>query len=261
MRNVGGNGFGPGHVALGLAMAALGARGLAVGEFASVWQRIPIEHLPARAFFAYATATVELLGGLALLLRRSVRLAAPTLVVFTLLWAVLLRLPAVLYRPTMEATWLGLTEVTVILAGCWAVFAQQAGGRLHGRLRWLAGPAGIRGARVLLALSLPGIGLSHFFYPNETASFVPAWLPYPVFWGYLTGACSLAAAAAILVGAWPALAARLEALMLWVITLLVWAPGLASPTDESVTPFLVSALIASGAWAVADTWREGTRIT
>lgn len=261
MRNLGRGGFGPGHLALGLAMAALGARGLAMGEFASVWQRIPIEHLPARAFFAYATATVELVAGLALLLPRSVRLAAPTLLVFTLLWTLLLQLPAVLYRPTVEATWLGLSEVTVILAGCWAVFAQRASGRTRERIGWLTGAAGIRGARVLLALSLPGIGLSHFFYPNETASLVPVWMPYPVFWGYLTGACSLAAAAAILVGAWPALAARLEALMLWVITLLVWAPGLASPTDESVTPFLVSALIASGAWAVADTWREGARVT
>jgi hypothetical protein len=44
--------MGLGHVLLGLVMIALGIRGLVYGDFASVWQRIPIKHLPARQFFA-----------------------------------------------------------------------------------------------------------------------------------------------------------------------------------------------------------------
>ena len=248
--------FDPGHLALALVMAALGARGLVAGDFASVWQRIPIEHLPARAFFAYASAAVELVAGLGMLWRRSVVPASAMLVVFVALWAVLLKMPAVLYAPGMEATWLGLGEITVILAGSWMVFARQAGAWSRRHLAWLVGAPGVRGARWLLALSLPMIGLSHFFYPVETAGFVPGWLPQPVLWGYLTGACSLAAALAIASGVLAGLAARLEALMLGVITLLVWGPGLVTaPSDHALTAFLMSSAIACGAWAVADSWR------
>lgn len=245
-----------GHVLLAAAMIVLGIRGLVVGDFASVWQRIPIEHLPARQFFVYACAVIELAIGLGLLVKRMVGPSSGILFAFLLLWAVLLKLPAVVYAPQMEATWLGLGEITVIAAGGWVVFATHAGAWARSHLKFAVGARGVRRARLLFVLSLPTIGLSHFVYAKETVAFIPAWLPWHLGWAYLTGAGSIAASLGVLFAVWPRLAATLEAAMLSVITLLVWLPGvIATPGNDSVTPFLMSTAIACGAWAVADSYR------
>jgi len=91
-----------------------------------------------------------------------------------------------------------------------------------------------------------------------TASLVPKWMHFPLGWTYLTGAGSLAAAAGMLFGVYARLAANLEAAMLWIITLLVWVPRVASgPRDQGDwTEFLISFAIATGTWVVAETYRS-----
>lgn len=236
------------YVAFALVMAALGLIGLIYGDVALVWQRIPIEHLPGQQWLAYAFAVIELGTGLALLFHASARLAATVLFVYMVLWALLLKLPAVVAVPQMEATWLGFGEIAVICAGAWVIYAWRASER-----SFLGGAKGIRHARVLFALCLPMIGLSHFFYSPQTVELVPGWLPSPLSWAYLTGAGSIAACLGMLFGIFPRLAAALEAAMLSIITLLVWGPKLfAMPLDRlAVTAFLISAAIACGAWVVA----------
>ncbi|MBD8899961.1 DoxX family protein [Rhodanobacter sp. DHG33] len=244
---------GPGHALLALVMMALGVRGLAFGDFAGTWQRIPIAHLPAHDVFVYLTALVELATGIGILIPRVAKVAAGAMSVFALLWMVLLKFPAILYAPAMEATWLGAAEIAVILTGAWAVFASLA--KPDGR--FLAGRNGIRNARLLLVLALPTIGLSHYFYADITAGFVPAWLPWRHGWAYLTGAGSLATALGILFALWPRLATTLEAAMLGVITLLVWLPPLLAHAHDSDawSAFLMSSAITAGAAAVADSYR------
>ncbi|HKR75534.1 MAG TPA: DoxX family membrane protein [Rhodanobacter sp.] len=246
-------GIGPGRVALALVMIALGLRGLAFGDFAGTWQRIPIAHLPAHDLFVYLTALVELGTGIGILVPRAAKASASTMAVFALLWMVLLKFPAIVYAPSMEAVWLGAGEIAVILAGAWVVYAALAG---PGG-RFLAGRNGIRNARLLFVLALPTIGLSHFVYADITAGFVPAWLPWRHGWAYLTGAGNLAAAIGLLFALWPRPAATLEAAMLGVITLLVWLPPLfAQPHDSDAwSAFLMSSAIAAGAAAVADSYR------
>jgi len=239
-----------------LSMIGLGVLGFIYGDVALVWQHLPIEHMPGTKAIAYAFALIELVTGLGLLLRNGAKAASAALTVFLLVWAILLKLPAVIAVPSMEATWLGFGEITVILAGAWVLFAGQSGER-SSWLRHVTGPNGIRAARVLFALSLPMIGLSHFFYSAQTAGFVPAWLPYRLGWAYLTGACSIATCLAVLFNVLSPLAARLEALMLWIITLLVWVPAIvATPGDRTAwTALVISAAIACGAWVVADSYR------
>jgi uncharacterized membrane protein YphA (DoxX/SURF4 family) len=250
-----------GQILLAAAMMALGVRGLIVGDFASVWQRIPIEHLPARSFFVYASALIELATGVGLLMKRIVAISSAVLLIFLLLWAVLLKLPAVLFVPQMEATWLGFGEIAVIAAGGWVVFASNAGAWSRDHLRFATGTRGVGWARLLFAIALPMIGLSHFVYAKITVGFIPTWIPAPYLWAYLTGGASIAASLAVLFGIMPKLASTLEAAMLSVITLLVWLPGaITAPGNDSITPFLMSAAIACGAWAVADSYRNMTSV-
>ncbi|RDD83754.1 DoxX family membrane protein [Dyella tabacisoli] len=249
--------IGAAHVLFALVMIGLGIIGLIYGDFALVWQRIPIEHLPGQQFFAYACATIELATGIGLLMRPTLRLAAYILFVYLVLWLILLKLPAVVAMPQMEATWLGFGEIAVVLAGGWIVFALHAGALERRYLNFAVGASGVRKARILFALSLPMIGLSHFFYSEQTVAFVPSWLPLPLYWAYLTGAGSIVASIGLLFAIYPRLAATLEAAMLSIITLLVWGPGLiTTPTDRTQwTAFVISWAIAGGAWIVADSYR------
>ena len=239
---------------LALVMVALGLRGLVFGDFAGTWQRVPIAHLPAHEIFVHLIALIELATGIGILIPRIAKVSAGVLSVFALLWMVLLKCPAIVYAPSMEATWLGAGEIAVILAGAWVVFASLA--KSDGQ--FLSGRNGIRNARLLFVLALPTIGLSHYFYADITAAFVPAWLPWRHGWAYLTGAGSLAAAIGLLFALWPRLAAMLEATMLGVITLLVWLPPLLAHAHDSDawSAFLMSSAIAAGAAAVADSYRS-----
>jgi uncharacterized membrane protein len=238
-------------------MIGLGAITLIYGDFALVWQRTPIENLPGRQVIAYACGAFELATGIGLFVRRSARLSSGILFAYMLLWLVLLKLPAVASEPRVEASWLGFAEIAVILSGAWIVFARHAGEWERRHLRFVVGANAVRNARLLFVISLPMIGLSHFFYATQTAGFVPAWLPYPLAWAYLTGAGSIAASLGLLLGVYARLAATLEAAMLGIITVLVWAPGIgAGPTDRfHITGFLISSAIACGAWVVADSYR------
>ncbi|WP_211259116.1 hypothetical protein [Dyella japonica] len=241
---------------LALCMMSLGALGFIYGDVALVWQHLPIEHMPGARPIAYLFALIELVAGIGLLLRQWAKPASALLVAFMLVWTVLLKLPAVIVVPSMEATWLGFGEIAVIFAGAWVLFACHMG-EYRGWLRPLTGRRGVRAARVVFALSLPMIGLSHFVYSEQTVALVPSWLPYPLGWAYFTGACSIAACLAVLFGVLPQLAARLEAVMLWIITLLVWVPTVFSaPHDRTGwTALAISAAIACGAWVVADSYR------
>lgn len=239
------------------ALIALGVIGLIYGDFALIWQRIPIEHLPGRQALAYATAAIELVTGIGLLMPRTSRLSSGVLFLFLLSWALLLKLPAVVVVPQMEATWLGFGEIAVMLAGGWILFASHTPPRRSGSSGLIVGAHGIRAARVLFAVSLPMIGLSHFFYTEQTAALVPAWLPHHVELAYITGAASIATCLSVLFAIVPRLAVTLEAVMLWLITVLVWAPAIvATPTDRTPwTAFIISAAIACGAGLVADSYR------
>ena len=245
---------------LAASMIGLGLLGLIYGDVALVWQHLPIEHLPGEKLIAYVFALIELAGGIGLLIGPLAKPASALLTAFLLVWAVLLKLPAVVVVPQMEATWLGLGEITVILAGTWVLLARYTDDRASGWMRWAYGHRGIRAARMLFAASLPMIGLSHFFYSEQTVALVPTWLPYPLGWAYLTGACSILACVAVLLGVLPRLASLLEATMLWMITLLVWTPAIVThPTDRTAwTAFTISAAIACGAWVVAESYRAPT---
>ncbi|WP_198651562.1 hypothetical protein [Dyella sp. C11] len=239
-----------------LCMIGLGVLGFIYGDVALVWQHLPIEHMPGATAIAYVFALIELACGVGLLLRAWAKAASALLTVFLLAWVVLLKLPAVVVVPTMEATWLGFGEIAVMLAGAWVLSALHIGER-NDWLRRVTGLHGVRAARVLFALSLPMIGLAHFFYSAQTEALVPAWLPFRLGWVYFTGACSIVACLAVLFGVLAPLAARLEAAMLWIITLLVWGPAIAAnPSDRTAwTALVISAAIACGAWVVGDSYR------
>src|ERR1017187_9089419 len=86
-----------------------------------------------------------------------------------------------------ELTWLDCGMFAVLLAGAWTLYAE------FGARRLLAGERGTRFARRLFGLALIPTGLSHFAYVSLTVPLIPAWIPFPYAWAYVTGACHIAA--------------------------------------------------------------------
>jgi uncharacterized membrane protein len=233
-------------------MIGLGILALVYGDFALVWQPVAT-WVPGRTGLAYASGVVMLLGGLGLFFRATSALSTRILFPYLIAW-LLLKVPALVVAPQMEAVWLGIGELAVLLAGGWVLFANLAG--LSERSTWIfaTGKNGIRIARILFAVSLIPIGLSHLIYGKETAAFVPAWLPFRLGWAYLTGVGQIACGIGVLFSIYPRVAATAEAGMLTLFTLLVWGPAiLAAPTTRLPwTAFLISWAITASAWVLAN---------
>jgi uncharacterized membrane protein len=232
-------------------MIGLGILALVYGDFALVWQPVP-PWIPGRTVLAYGSGLIMLFGGVGLLLRATAAWSIRILFPYLIVW-LLLKVPALLAAPQMEAVWLGFGELAVLMAGGWVLFARLAGLRKGSLLAFATGEKGVHLARMLFAVSLIPIGLSHLVYVKQTAELVPAWLPYHVGWAYLTGAGQIACGLGVLFSIFPRVAAWSEAGMLSLFTLLVWIPAiLAAPkTRLPWTAFLISWAIASAAWVVA----------
>jgi uncharacterized membrane protein len=232
-------------------MISLGILALIYGDFAMVWQPVA-PWVPGRTFLAYASGVIMLLGGIGLLFNATSAWSIRILFPYLIGWF-LLKVPALVVAPKMEAVWLGAGELAVLLAGGWILFARLAELPEGSPLAFAAGERGVRIARLLFAVSVLPIGLSHIVYVKETADLVPAWLPNRPFWAYLTGAGQIAAGLGVLFSVLPRVAAWAEAGMISLFTLLVWAPAIvAAPrTRLPWTAFFISWAIASAAWVVA----------
>jgi uncharacterized membrane protein len=234
-----------------IGMIGLGVLALIYGDFALVWQPVA-PWIPGRTALAYASGVIMLLGGVGLFFRVTTAWSIRMLFPYLIIWS-LLKVPALVVAPKIEAVWLGFGELIVLLTGEWVLFAKLAELREGSPLTSLTGASGIRIARILFAVSLLPIGLSHLIYVKQTAELVPAWLPYPIGWAYLTGAGQIACGLGVLFSILPRVAATAEAVMISLFTLLVWAPAiLAAPrTRLPWTAFFISWVIASAAWVVA----------
>jgi len=256
------------RVFFAVGLIGLGVLSLVFGDFALQWQPVPA-WVPGRTLLAYASGAIMIVGGAGLLSKRTAVLSSGVVLVYSLLWLLLLKLPHVLIAPQLEFNWLGLGEIAVIVAGALVLFASDRGEgapsnsfiitpHVTTAVRWLGlsfatGESGLRMAQVLFGVALIPVGLSHFVYARETIGFVPAWLPFRPGWAYLTGAGHIAAGLGVLVGIFPHLAALLEAAMIGVFTALVWVPLVVkTPTSQlNWTGFLISWTIAAAAWVVA----------
>src|SRR5437764_9054874 len=133
-------------------MIGLGILALVYGDFALVWQPVA-PWIPGRTALAYASGVLMLVGGFALLFRATAAWSARILFPYLILW-LLLKVPALVVAPQMEAVWLGFGELAVLLAGGWVLFARFAALQQGSALSFATDDNGVRIARVLFAVSL-----------------------------------------------------------------------------------------------------------
>lgn len=243
---------GLGRILFALSFAVLGALGIGIHDFAHEWPLVP-KWIAWHDAVATLSSAVLLISSIGLFVPRTARLSALVLTTLLLLRLLLLKVPQVVVHPLFELTWYDVSETLTFVAGGWTIFSMlpREGGAL-------ANLGNVRVGQILFGLALPAIGLSHFFYLDQTAPLIPAWLPFHVPLAYFTGTAHIAAGVGVLFGVLPRLAATLEATMVSLFTLLVWVPMMfAAPMSHgNWSEICVSAAISGAAWAVAGSFRE-----
>lgn len=241
----------PALTAFALGLIGLGIIALIYGDFALVWQPVPAS-LPGRSALAYASGLLMLFGGLGLFFRTSAAWSSRILLPYLFVW-LLLKVPALIVAAKMEAVWLGAGEIAVPFAAGWVLFARAEQTRPAKLVASLSGRRGVRLATLLFGVALIPIGLSHIVYTKQTVDLIPLWLPFRPALAYTTGILQIACGTAVLFSIYPRLAALVEAGMVSLFALLVWAPAiLASPKSRLPwTALFITWLFASSAWLVS----------
>jgi uncharacterized membrane protein len=240
-------------------LIGLGILALTYRDFALVWQPVPA-WVPGRAAIAFGCGLLMLALAAGLSFPRTRPWAVRILFAYLLVWACL-KLPDVITAPATESSWLGLGELTLLLAGGWTLLARLAPLPRDSPLAFLTDERGLRTARYLFALSIIPVGLSHIVYLEPTTTFVPAWLPFRPGWAILTGAGQIASGLGVLFNVLPRLAAYAEAAQITLYTSLVWAPALiAAHTRLNYTAFFVSWIFGAAAWTVAQNLPANSRV-
>src|SRR5258707_8112864 len=131
-------------------MIGLGILALVYGDFALVWQPVA-PWIPGRTVLAYASGLIMLFGGVGLLLRSTAAWSIRILFPYLIVW-LLLKVPALVVAPRLEAVWLGFGEIAVLMIGGWILFAKLAGPRQGSPLTFVTGQNGIHFAPILFAV-------------------------------------------------------------------------------------------------------------
>ena len=110
-----------------------------------------------------------------------------------------------------------------------------------------------KAVQIVYAIPLLIFGLFHFMNASQMAGIVPSWLPFGVFWVYLTGLGLLAAGVSFIINKQVALAGKLLALMLLIFALTVHLPSIIGGNQMSMPNLLKDLAMAGAALYIAAT--------
>lgn len=247
---------------LGVYVYAIGT--IAAGILDLIWAEFDPGHQPIRAWgdnipgervFASIAAVSLIVGGVAILSRRSARWGAVVLAItysiFAAFW-----FPRLYTAPHMlglhinvyTGVLVGVGQQLILVAAALMIYATATSrnrgvGVLSAAIRWVFG------------LCAMDFGLAHLTGIEDVAPLVPKWIPLGGdFWAMLTGIAFVLAGLGILTGILDTLAARLLALMLLVFSALALAPNvIASPHSHLAWGGNAYNLAAVGAaWILAE---------
>ena len=225
----------------GIGAIALGLVGLAFGDFALQWQPVP-KGFPARTALAYGAGALTLAAGCFALMRRTAREGVLALAAIFTAWTLVLHGPHVVAHPLESGVWQAFCEIAAMAAGGFALYFSMRGNA-----------RGVTIGRVSFGLCAMLFGLNHFVYGAFTASMVPGWLPFPLFWAYATGTGHAAAGLAMVTGIKARLAAQVLAMMMGSFVILLHLPRVIGDPGSHIewAMLAIATTLAGSAWGLA----------
>jgi len=231
----------------GIAIMAFGVQNLICARLGLAVRGVP--WFPGNPYWAYLTGIALFVAGLCIVTNIRARLTAILLGMLFLLYVLLFEISGVIANPMSVSV---RTVAFETLAMCGAALTLAAtlpsdffpGDFFFDKLT-AAGP-------YLFGVSSIVFGIDHFLVLAVIASLVPAWLPWHLFWAYLTGAAFIAVGIGIVAKWMDRLGATLLGIMfmLWFFILHLPRSVIAlSSHDPNVPNEWSSAFIALAMWA------------
>ncbi len=220
----------------GMASVAAGILDLIWGEFEPDHQPLQAwgDHIPGVTIFAYIAAIWLIVGGAAILWRKSLWFGAAAL---TILYGIFMLFPLPrLYTAPLFLGYRAAVYIGIVANICEQIVPFVAAAVLFGSVatRGSMSRRAALAARCTFGFCSLAFGLVHLTNIETVVPLVPKWLPLGgTFWAVLTGIAFVLAGLAILSGVADILAVRLLAAMLLVFSALALAPLIfASPRDH-----------------------------
>ncbi len=225
-------------------VAALGA-----GVCAWVWRDFSaLGGVPHRVPLTYLGATLEIVGGVAVLWPGTARAGAVALGAIYLAFA-LVGVPLIVRQPLVYNGFGNFFEQCSFAAGAAILYA--CSGPID--RPWITRVARI--GYYAFGVCVASFALEQLFYHAPTARLVPKWIPPgQMFWAITTTGALGLAALALLTGLMARLASRLTTAMILGFGVLVWLPALVADPHRFVNwaEGTETLGIAASAWIVAD---------
>jgi uncharacterized membrane protein len=189
--------------------------------------------IPAHLFWIYFVGVALVAAAVSIVVKKYGQVAATLFGIMMCLFVVLLHIPRVVANPRDRISWAVALRELAFAGGAFAFASTQSKTRRSSN----AAPSLLTLARYLVATTALFFGVEHFLHPDfapgvPLAKLTPAWIPVPLFWGYLTGAVLLISGACLLINKKPRLAATYLGLTILLIVLVIYLPILISiPSD------------------------------
>jgi hypothetical protein len=131
----------------------------------------------------------------------------------------------------------------LFIAGCFSVKKEE------GLFRFLAKliPLGA----ILFAVTILSFGILHFMLAKEAASYIPAWIPWHLFWMYFCGAALIGSGVAIIFKVKTGLFAMLLGIMIFIWFAILHTPRVIAAPAADMAGELSSAFFALGYSGIA----------
>ncbi len=209
-----------GRMCIAVAFVGLGIQQWMFEGYLKGLELVP-KHIPFHPLWAYVVGALLIAGGALILIPGKTQTAALLLTQVFIFSLLVRRLPGV------SAVVGDLGERTVFFetlslgAGCMMLASMVPGLESASAKVMSASNAAAKAGRLLFALSMAVFGWTHLLIPDFIASLVPSWIPFHLFWTYISAIGFLAAAAALGLNRMVRPAASLLGIMflLWVVTL------------------------------------------
>jgi uncharacterized membrane protein len=226
-----------------------GAAAVLLGVFSLVLhdQLISNWRLPGVEGFIIVTSVAQIVGGAAMLVRKTSAVGAVVLGVVYLIFS-LTFVPAIFAHPGVYESWGDVFYQLALVAGAAVAF-----GAASPSLPYAANLC--RAAKVLFGVCNISFAIEQIEFLARTVSLVPKWIPpNGMFWAIATTIAFGLGGVALVIGYKSLLASQLLAFMLMVFGVAIWIPILiADPkTHQNWSEGIETFAIAGVAWIVAD---------
>lgn len=238
-----------GQLFVAVALVGLGIEHFIFQDF--ITGRAPAwpEAIPGKLVWAYLSGIAFTGAGVAILLKKKVRLAAFLAGGLILLWALLRHLPVIAADSLLSPAWTSAGKALTLFGGLWAIAAVSPAEPNISR-PFLARLINSEGAfislgRICLGIFLLITGIQHFMYTEFVASLIPGWFPGDaVFWTRFAGVALICGGIGLLLPQTARPAALLSGIMVFSWFWIVHLPRTLLSTTDGIAVF--EALAVSG---------------